>query len=219
MNATTAKESSTLSLAEQAYRILEEKLVTLQLPPGAVISEGQLIDITGLGRTPVREAMQRLAQQELFQVMPRKGLLVTPVSRPGMLHILEARKPLERVIVYRAALNARDEQRSDLSSIARAFTISHDSFVEFLRLDCELDALLDYCAGNPFASAALAPLRSHSRRFLYFHRHRMQLSDAISAHSKMIRLVARRDYNGAQKASDSVISVMERLVASVDRLG
>jgi len=207
------------SLAEQAYRVLEEKLVTLELEPGAVVSEGQLIDLTGLGRTPVREAMQRLAQQELFEVMPRRGLLVAPVSLPGMLHILETRRPLEQVIVHRAALNARDEQRSGLASIARDLAALHDDFEAFLRLDHELDALLDACAGNPYASAAAAPLRSHCRRFWYYYRQRLQLSDAVTAHSKMARLIARRDYSGAQKAVDSVIGVLERLVAHVDRLG
>jgi DNA-binding GntR family transcriptional regulator len=207
------------SLAEQAYRVLEEKLVTLELEPGAVVSEGQLIDLTGLGRTPVREAMQRLAQQELFEVMPRRGLLVAPVSLPGMLHILETRRPLEQVIVHRAALNARDEQRSGLAAIARDLAALHDDFEAFLRLDHELDALLDACAGNPYASAAAAPLRSHCRRFWYYYRQRLQLSDAVTAHSKMARLIARRDYSGAQKAVDSVIGVLERLVAHVDRLG
>ena len=96
-------------------------------------------------------------------------------------------------------------------------TISHDSFEDFLRLDRSLDDLMDVCAGNPYASTAVAPLRSHSRRFWYFHRMRMQLSDAISAHSTLARLIARRDYNGAQKASEAVIAVMERLVGSVER--
>jgi DNA-binding GntR family transcriptional regulator len=205
------------SLAEQAYEVLEEKLVTLVLPPGKRLSEGQLIEMTGFGRTPVREAIQRLAQQELFLVMPRKGLVVTPVSRESMVQIVEARKPIERVIVYRAALNAMDKQRSEIAAVARKLTISHDSFEDFLNLDQELGSLLDECAGNPYASAAVSPLRSHCRRFWYHHRHQMQLSDAISAHSKMARLVARREYNGAQKASDGVIAVMERLVASVDR--
>lgn len=204
-----------LSLAEQAYQLLEEKLVTLVLPPGSQVSEGQLIDMTGFGRTPVREAIQRLAQQEMFTVLPRKGLVVTPVSRASMVHILEARKPLERVVVTRAALNAVDSQRSEIAAIARTFTISHDSFEDFLKLDKELDVLLDACAGNPYVSAAVSPLRSHCRRFWYHHRHQMQLSDAISAHSKMARLVARREYNGAQKASDGVIAVMERLVAGI----
>ena len=208
--------ASPASLAEQAYEVLEDKLVTLALPPGMRVSEGQLIEMTGFGRTPVREAIQRLAQQELFLVLPRKGLVVTPVNRASMVHILEVRKPIERVIVYRAALNAMDGQRSEIAAIARKLTISHDSFEDFIKLDKEMGDLLDQCAGNPYASTAIAPLRSHCRRFWYRHRHQMQLSDSISAHSKMARLIARREYNGAQKGSDGVITVMERLVASID---
>ena len=205
------------SLAAQAYDILEEKLVTLQLEPGVMISEGDLIAMTNIGRTPVREAIQRLAHQNLFQVIPRRGLLVTPVNRSDMLNILETRKPLERLVVHRASLNARDEQRSGLSAIARKMSASHERFEEFLRLDHELDVLLDECAGNPYTSAALAPLRSHSRRFWYFHRAQIQLSDAIVVHGQMARLVARRDFNGAQKASDAIMAVLERLVANTDR--
>ena len=216
MNATA--ENPTSSLAQQAYEILEEKLVTLQLPPGALVSEGELIEMSGIGRTPVREAIQRLANQELFQVMPRKGLMVSPVSRTTMLHILETRKPLERLMVHRAALNARDEQRSSLSAIARDIALVHDRLDEFLRLDLALDKLVDECAGNPYATAALAPFRSHSRRFWYFNRHQVKLSDAISTHASLARLIARRDANGAEKASDSSIAVLERLAAGIDRI-
>ena len=213
----SSNSASPASLAEQAYEVLEDKLVTLALAPGMRVSEGHLIEMTGFGRTPVREAIQRLAQQELFLVLPRKGLVVTPVNRASMVHILEVRKPIERVVVYRAALNAMDGQRSEIAAIARKLTISHDSFEDFIKLDKELGDLLDQCAGNPYASTAIAPLRSHCRRFWYRHRHQMQLSDSISAHSKMARLIARREYNGAQKGSDGVIAVMERLVGSVDR--
>lgn len=208
-----------MSLAEQAYRLLEQKLVCLELPPGEIVSEGQLITLTGLGRTPVREAMQRLAQQELIRVMPRKGLQVTPVSQSAMLQILETRRPLERVIVNRAALNARDEQRSGLAALARDLAIAHDNFEAFMRLQGNLNSLLDQCAANPFTVAAVAPLRSHCHRFWYLYRPRLQLSDAISAHSTLARLVARRDVNGAQKAVDGVIAVIERLVAGAGRLG
>ena len=218
MSTATEKKETPLSLAEQAYLLLEKQLVTLALPPGSMISEGNLIEMTGLGRTPVREALQRLAHQDFFRVMPRKGLLVTPVSPGNMQHILESRRPLESLIAYRASLNARDEQRSGFSSIARSLTISHDRFEEFVRLDYELNDLLDTCSGNPYATAAVLPLRSHCRRFWYFYRERMQISDSISALSKMARLVARRDFKGAQKASDSIISVLERMVTSVDRL-
>ncbi len=205
------------SLADQAYELLEGKLVTLDLPPGAQVSEGQLIDMTGLGRTPVREAIQRLAQQDMFIVLPRKGLVVTPVSRANMLHILEARKPIERVIIYRASLNAKDDQRSEIAAIARKLTFSHENFLDFLKLDQELNSMLDECAANPFATAAVTPLRSHCRRFFYGNSSQMQLSEAITAISTMARLIARRDYVSAQKASDAVMAVLERCVASVGR--
>lgn len=215
MNDKVTDTTKPLSLADQAYELLESRLVTLELAPGSIVSEGLLIDMVGLGRTPVREAMQRLAYQDLIRVLPRKGLMVVPIERADMLLLLEVRKRLERLIVRLAALNARDEQRSGLSSIARALTISHDSFEEFLNLDREMDLLLDACAGNPFASTAVAPLRTHCRRFWYFYRNKLRLSDAITAHSSMLRLIARRDYKGAQKASDGVITVIERLVASI----
>lgn len=205
------------SLSEQAYELLEGMLVNLDLPPGAQVSEGQLIEMIGLGRTPVREAIQKLAKQELFIVLPRKGLVVTPISRGSMLHILETRKPVERVIVYRAALNAKDDQRSEIAAIARKLSISHENFDDFLKLDQDLNTLLDECADNPFATAAVSPLRSHCRRFCYGNRHHLQLSDAIIASSKMARLIARRDYTSAQKASDGVMAVMERYVSMVGR--
>lgn len=217
MSAETGSAGKLGSQAEQAYKSLEHGLVTLEFAPGAIISEGRLIESVGLGRTPVREAMQRLAHQELIRVLPRKGLLIAPIRREDLLHVLEARKPLEQLIVRRAALNARDEQRSGLSSIARSLSISHENFEAFLKLDNELDDLLDACAANPFASAAVAPLRTHCRRFWYYYRGRLQLSDAITAHSKMVRLIARRDYNGAVKASDAVIHALERLVVTLEQ--
>lgn len=206
------------SLAHRAYRLLEEKLVTLALPPGSMVSEGELIEMTGFGRTPVREAIQRLAHQEFFDIVPRRGLLVTPVTHSNMLHILEARRPLERLIIYRASLNAKDAQRGDLAAISRALTTTHERFEAFLKQVHLLDELLNTCAGNPFATAAVSPLRGHCRRLLFFHRQGLQLTDSISANAKMARLVARREYRGAQKASDGRIAVLERMVTGAGRM-
>lgn len=214
-----ARTGETPSLAEQAYRLLEERVVKLVLAPGSLVSEARLIEITGLGRTPVREAMQRLAQQDLFQVLPRRGLLVAPVSTSAILQVLEARKPLERLIAHRASIHARDEQRSGLSAIARAMATAHDDFDGFLAFEAELAALLDRCADNPYAAAAAAPLRSHSRRFWYYHRGQLLLADAIAAQAKLARHVARRDPVGAQKAAETAIAVIERLAGQAGRLG
>lgn len=212
------RETSQASLAEKAYVALEDRLVSLDLVPGGLVSEGQLIGLTGYGRTPVREAIQRLAHHDLFQVIPRKGLLVSPVSRNGLLQILEARGPLERLIASMAAVQASDEQRSSLARIARELSGCHDDFERFLARIREIEKLLDQCCGNPYAIQAVTPLRIHCRRFWNFYRDHLKLSDVISAHSNLVRLVARRDRVGTEKATDTIMQVMERLVAGLDQL-
>lgn len=204
--------------AARAYRALERMIVTLELAPGSVATEGAMIERVGLGRTPVREAIQRLAQHDLFQVIPRKGLLVSPVSRSGLLQILEARRPLERLIAHRAALQASDEQRSGLARIARELADCHDSFDRFFAKNRAIEQLLDQCCGNPYAIQAVTPLRIHCRRFWNFYRDHLKLSDAIAAHSNLVRLAARRDLKGAEKAADNIIQLLERLVSGLDQL-
>jgi len=212
------REAKTSSLAEKSYVALEDRLVRLALPPGTLVSEGELIRQTGYGRTPVREAIQRLAEHDLFQVIPRKGLLVSPVSRAGLLQVLEARGPLERLIAGQAALRANDEQRSGLARIARELAACHDDFDGFLARDLEIDGLLDECCGNPYAIQAVTPLRIHCRRFWNFYRDHVKLPDVVAAHSNLLRLAARRDLKGARKASDNIIQLLERLVAGLDQL-
>lgn len=210
--------SQSSSLAQQAYRALEDRLVLLELPPGSMVSEGDLIKLTGYGRTPVREAIQRLAQHDLFQVIPRKGLLVSPVDGAGLLQVLEARRPLERLIAHRAALQANDEQRSGLAGLARELANCHDDFAGFLDRQRAIDDLLDECCANPYVNQAVTPLRIHCRRFWNHYRDQVKLSDVIAALSNLVRLAARRDFKGAQRASDSIIQLTERLVASMDQL-
>lgn len=204
------------SLAEKSYLALEARLVNLELPPASLVSEGELIRLTGYGRTPVREAIQRLAQHDLFQVIPRKGLLVSPVSRSGLLQILEARRPLERLIAQRAALQASDGQRSGLAKIARDLADCHDNFDRFLSRSRAIEELLDQCYDNAYAIQAVTPLRIHCRRFWCYYRDHLKLSEVIAAHSNLVRLVARRDLKGAQKASDNIIQLLERLVSGLD---
>ncbi len=103
MSAVLQPSAENVSLAEQAYRVLEEQLVTLKLAPGELIAEKDLMDKTGIGRTPVREAMQRLSADGLLQVIPRKGLMVTPLRRTDLSQIIEARRVLERLLVVKAS--------------------------------------------------------------------------------------------------------------------
>jgi DNA-binding GntR family transcriptional regulator len=102
------------SLAETAYRRIEEMIVTRALPPDAMISENRLAEELGCGRTPIREALQRLRVEGYIAVHPRRGALVTPVSVLAQLDLLELRGPLEELVARLAAERATTAERQEL---------------------------------------------------------------------------------------------------------
>ena len=132
-----ATGSENASLTDQAYRRLEELIVTLQLAPGSVVSESALSKRLGIGRTPIREALQRLARERLVVVLPRRGIMVSDINVSTQLRLLEARRELERLIARRAARRASDAERQRFREIADGMTeAAHkDDHIAFLRLD------------------------------------------------------------------------------------
>src|ERR1700733_1598478 len=94
------------TLTEKAYRALEEEIVTLRIPPGTLVSEAILSRRLGVGRTPVREALQRLAREWLVVIMPRRGIVVSDIDPVRQLRLLEARREVERFLAHSAARRA-----------------------------------------------------------------------------------------------------------------
>src|SRR5205085_12697101 len=109
------------SLTELAYVHLEELIVTLKLAPGRVVSEGELSTLTGIGRTPIREALQRLAREKLVSILPRRGIVVPEINVGSQLKLLEVRRELERLIARSAARRATDAERERFRALVRDF--------------------------------------------------------------------------------------------------
>lgn len=206
------------SLAEQAYRLLEEQLVTLKLPPGELIAEKDLMDKAGIGRTPVREAIQRLSTQGLLQVLPRKGLMVTPVRRSDLTQIIEARRVLERLMVVKAAERASPDQRQALRLLATHLETTGDGLEAFFRLDQRLDDLLEASCNNRYLVRALAAMHSQCRRLWYLHRKALNLPLSTRLHGGLARAVADGNGAGAIRALDEIITILEGLVNGLDVL-
>ena len=78
---------SVQSLTDKAYQHVEEMIVTLQLPPGSAISELTLSKRLGMSRTPVGEALQRLAREGLVMILPRRGIIVSDLNAKQQLHL------------------------------------------------------------------------------------------------------------------------------------
>lgn len=218
MNAALSSIPENASLAEQAYYLLEEQLVTLKFAPGELLAEKDLMDKAGIGRTPVREAIQRLSAEGLLQVLPRKGLMVTPLRRSDLSQIIEARRVLERLLVVKATERATDNERSKLWYLATHIEAADNDLEAFFRLDQQLNELLDTACRNRFLVNALAAMHSQCRRLWYLHRDRLDLPRSTQLHSGLARAVA--DGNGAKaiRALDEIIAILEALVNGLDVL-
>ena len=218
MNAVLKQFSESGSMAETAYRLLEEQLVTLKFPPGEMIAEKDLIDKAGIGRTPVREAIQKLSAEGMLQVLPRKGLMVTPLRRSDLLQIVEARRVLERLMVVKAAERATPDQRQALRVLAAHMDTAGNDLEGFFRLDHRLDELLEAACNNRYLVNALAAMHSQCRRLWYLYRHRLNLPLSAQLHGGLARAVADGDGAGAIRALDEIIAILENLVNGLDVL-
>src|ERR1700751_4993040 len=114
-------------LADRAYRALRDRLVTLSIPPGAPIDEDAIGRELKMGRTPVREAIKRLALENLVTVFPRRGTFASDINITDLNHISDVRIVLEGHAGYRAAERIPPAQRRELEDILEALGRSQGS--------------------------------------------------------------------------------------------
>lgn len=157
------------SHVRQAYLALEERIVTLALAPGQVLSETTLASIVGLGRTPVREALQHLAREGLVAIYPKRGVAITEIDVKRQLKMLELRRYVERYVVEAAATHATHSERQRFRMIADLMIDAgaRNDGAEFLTLDREFNLLLLASARNEFATSAMKLIQGLARRFWY----------------------------------------------------
>lgn len=196
------------SQTDQAYDQLEELIVTLQLPPGSPVTEAKLAARLGIGRTPVREALQRLAREHLVVALPQRGYLVSHIDVRMQLRLLETRREVERLIARCAARRASAEERQHFAALADGFEkASRDNdATTFIRADREFNELSLEAARNEFAAGAMVLMHGLSRRFWYMHwRQAADMPETAHAHAVLARAIAQGDEEGAAKALDVLL--------------
>ena len=195
------------TLAETAYRLLEDAIVRLELPPGARFTEQTLAARIGMGRTPVREAIQRLVDDDLLVVFPRKGIMVTVISPRDVIQALEVRVVLERMIAANAARGADAAQRQELADCAAALmdAATRRDVDAFMQADHAFDLTLSRVSGNPFAARAVAPLQTMARRAWFYFTRNVDLMSAAERHAALAYAVSEGKVYEAVQASDQLI--------------
>jgi DNA-binding GntR family transcriptional regulator len=207
-----AQPSRDQTLTDQAYRLIEEQIVTLRLKPGDVLSEQMLSASLKIGRTPIREALQRLSREGLITILPRKGILVSDINPRNQLLVLEVRRELERLLSRAGAARATVDQRNRLADIAqgmdRAAKANDD--ISFMRLDGELNALMIEAAHNDYAARSMKLLQGLSRRFWYMHyREAADLPLCARLHANQARAIAQGNGEAAARASEKLMDYVE----------
>ena len=204
--AALVEESVTL----QAYRGLEQMLVTLVLEPGLITTEGALIERLGLGRTPVREAVQRLSWEGLLIVRPRAGIEVASLQAADWLRVVDARRGVEGVIARSAArnLSPRDALALQAAAVAMHDAVLASDVPAFLEADKGLDEALAWACDNVFAARLAMPLQTHSRRFWYRYQADTGLAEAAEHHVALIGKILDRDGQAAEVEADRLMSLL-----------
>ena len=217
-----ARQLSTVSqgdvtLTDKAYAQIEEQIVTLQLPPGTVLSELVLAERLGIGRTPIREALHRLSRDGLVNILPRRGVLVSEIDLRSQLRLLEVRRELERLMARGAAERATEEERAQFAEIAKGMQRASDKEddISFMRLDQQMNSLISLAARNEFASRSMGLMHGLSRRFWYQHyKEAADLPLCARLHAAVAGAIADRDPDRAAAASDRLIEYIESFARS-----
>jgi DNA-binding GntR family transcriptional regulator len=182
-------------IAERAYFELRDRIVTLGLPPGAALVEDELMADLGIGRTPLREAIKRLALENLVEVRPRRGTYVTEVNVADIVHISEVRAELEGHAAQLAAMRMKDEDRAEAEALLeRLEDLDPQDGEALMQIDERVHRLAWESAGNPYLVDTLEGYFALSLRIWYLVLDRVPgLWTAVHDQREMIQALLDRD--------------------------
>ncbi len=213
--ATEPRQKRRVNLSQLAYDRLEELIVTCTLPPGMFLSIQDLHEHTGVGRTPLHQAVSRLASDTLIVVRPRHGLQLAPIDLSRERMLLGLRREMERFVVRLATQQATASQRTQMTDIADTLRAGDMSISEFNQLDRTIDRLLVAAAGEAFLEHTMRPLHTIFRRIGWIYHSQVRpeesLSGTLESHIAILEAVA-------DGRTDEAVTASDRLVAFVDSM-
>ncbi|MEV8468853.1 GntR family transcriptional regulator [Fluviibacterium sp. DFM31] len=197
-----------MTMTDRAHQMIESRIVALDLEPGQVLSESQLVEELGIGRTPVREALQRLGAEGLVVVMPRRGVMVSEINIAKQFQLLELRREVERLCAIKAALRATEAERARFAELADKLAASAEArdYEAFMRYDLEFNQAVLAACRNEFIQRSMQRMQGLSRRF-WFQNYRvaLDLERCANLHADVARKISEGDESGAGEASDKLI--------------
>ncbi len=205
-------------LKDEAYTTLERMIVNGDLAPGDWVSETDLIEASGYTRASIRSAVQRLEDQELIKIFPRRGAQICPIDFTRQFRALELRRAVESLIARSAAKRASHGQKLKFKEVSENFLKAAQASDQ--KLMTELDAtnysLMLEAAENPFAAKAMASVKGLSRRFwVMYHKEHGDIQKMAEAYAHVALAISNGDEEHAEKAVSDLISYVEKFTLEV----
>jgi DNA-binding GntR family transcriptional regulator len=205
-------------LADRAYSELRDRIVTLRIAPGAPIDEDTLGGELDIGRTPVREAIKRLALENLVTVFPRRGTFASEINITDLADISDVRTQLEGHAAYRAAERITPAQQEELAALLGELAGSEgsDDVDALMSLDARVHRFVHRCAGNPYLEETLGRYFNLSLRIWYLVVDRLpHLFARVHEHDDLLRAIAATDPGRAQAVMVEHVETFEREIRAV----
>ncbi len=190
-------------LADRAYSELRDRIVTLQIPPGSPIDEDRVGAELGMGRTPVREAIKRLALENLVTVFPRRGTFASEINITDLADVCDVRVQLEGHAAFRAAQRLTAEQRDELQALLRELheVTAGADLQTLMALDARIHRFIHRAAGNPYMEETLGRYFNLSLRIWYLALDRLpDLGARIQDHEGLLRAILEGNAEVAREA-------------------
>lgn len=204
---------SDASLSQRAYHLLEEAIVTQQVAPGSTVSEAQLSKLIGMSRMPTREAVRRLARENLLEVRPKYGISIRRIDPGVQLRLLETRREVERLMVRLVARESDVATKAMLQALSSDFQTAavRPDVLLFVHTDKLFNELCLSTCGNEFVVDTMRLMQGPSRRF-WFQRSRDAeiLVESATLHAALAAAIAEGDPDVAAHASDRLLDSAER---------
>ncbi len=208
-NADRRRAAGARLLSDQAFDAIRDKIVSLELAPGAPIEEEQLAAELGVGRTPVREAIKRLAYGRLVVVYPRSGSYVADLHLADLEAICDIRERLEGLAAERAAAEATYEERQELHALVDELDATTDPEV-LLSLDVDVHRAIHRMSHNPYLLDMLSQSLDLSVRMWNLARERLpDLNHHVHGQSEVLTAILDRDGERARLLAETHVREFE----------
>ena len=195
-----AEFESPQSRSQQAYELIRQRIVTLALPPGDVLDEGKLKDDLNIGRTPIREALQRLSRENLVTIVPRRGMFVAEIGLADLQRIVEVRLELEAKAARLAAQRGQPHHWQAMQDALDKVSADETSYDRLIEADEKFHRLIYQAADNPFLEDTLLMYFTLSLRLWHFTLSRVgEMRSVVNEHRYILAVLRERDGDEAAR--------------------